>query len=380
MGGAKKSLEGCKPGKNGLCDIHPTWNEGERVPDCWRDWVSWKHWAERADAVMQGHYEELAKNGGDPADLNTISQVTPPDWAALRWLMAKALANGASRESLMTTRWDISGDCENSYELELWARPLKFNGDKWAYYRPGKRAPLRLFLHTRCRKCKCCLRARARLWRLRAMWELPEAQRTWFGTFTLSPAAHFKVAMKCREITRKSGRTFEELPTAEQFKLRHKLISREFTLMFKRLRKNNKGVRFKYLLVAEAHKSGLPHYHALFHEKRGSAPLRYRALKREWRMGFTSFKLASGSDNPTYLCKYLAKDMLARVRASIRYGEGTSLDDLMSIGYDIAVNTPDPKTFSPPSGEMSGPGTRQRGTPFGGVGSGTHGGNISLKF
>lgn len=336
MGEPKKRLRGCSPGKNGLCDVHPTYNEGDGpVPDCWRYWWECMRTGEKARAIMQPHYDELAKNGGCSANLNTISQVTPPDWVALRWLIAKAIANGATRESMMSTRWDISGDCENGFELELFARPPAKH--KWLRVDRNLRHPIRLFLITRCRKCKRCAKARARLWQLRALDELAENQRTWVGTFTLSPQAHFIAKLHAEKQAAKNGNSFAALRPDEQFKLLHKQISADFTRMFKRLRKNNPGVRFTYLLIAEAHKSGLPHYHALFHEKPGSKPLTYRALAREWKLGFTHFKLVTDISQATYPCKYLTKSMLARVRASIRYGDGTSLDDLMSIGYNISV-------------------------------------------
>lgn len=97
------------------------------------------------------------------------------------------------------------------------------------------------------------------------------------------------------------------------------MISREFTLFFKRLRKVT-GAKIRYLLVAEQHKDGWPHYHALLHEK--GVAVTKRQLEHEWRLGFTQFKLVPLDDPHVagYVTKYIAKQALARIRASLRYG------------------------------------------------------------
>ena len=59
---------------------------------------------------------------------------------------------------------------------------------------------------------------------------------------------------------------FDTLSDGEQFRLIHNEIGKEFTLYFKKLRKAAKNTRLRYLLVAEAHKDGFPHYHAFLHE------------------------------------------------------------------------------------------------------------------
>lgn len=319
-------LEPCRLDKNGFCVVDHVWDkQAEPTPKC-----KIKSEIALRDALQafETHFKVVAmcKEVADrwaelPADLNyTISQLTPPDWSTLKWLIAKALASGATRESIMTTRWDISGDCENSFEVELAARPN--HTEKWFDWTPGKRHSLRLFLYTRCRKCKKCLRARQRLWRMRTVEELHAAPRTWFGTFTLSPKHHALIEKLASMRAKKIGLDYFALTSEEQFKLRHSEISKEITRMLKRLRKNTR-TRFKYLIVAEAHKSGLPHYHALFHEIHGEKALRWRDLATEWKLGFVNFKLVQDDNQATYLCKYLAKSMLARVRASIRYGSKT---------------------------------------------------------
>lgn len=97
-------------------------------------------------------------------------------------------------------------------------------------------------------------------------------------------------------------------------------LLREVQLYIKRLRKK---ARFRYLVVVEAHESGLPHVHFLLHETH-DAPVRHAALKAQWPHGFIDAKLVEPSDTraAAYVSKYLSKSVLARVRASERYGEG----------------------------------------------------------
>lgn len=182
----------------------------------------------------------------------------------------------------------------------------------------------RMFIdfEVRCRKCPSCLKARGILWRIRAQEEVALSHRTWFCTFTLSPESHS--AMLNRVLLsglRRGGARLEQLPPEELFALRHKEISREFTKYFKRLRK--RGYKFRYLLVVEAHKSGLPHYHALMHDNSVSKPLTYRAIGSEWKLGFYKHKLLPEGDISAvnYCTKYLMKSASSRVRASVGYGQ-----------------------------------------------------------
>ena len=51
----------------------------------------------------------------------------------------------------------------------------------------------------------------------------------------------------------------------------------EITKYFKRIRKNS-DAPLRYILVQEQHKSGLPHFHALIHERDAARPIRLRAV------------------------------------------------------------------------------------------------------
>lgn len=173
------------------------------------------------------------------------------------------------------------------------------------------RPPLQYFdAWVPCRKCPVCLRHRANLWRVRAAEEIRASSRTWFATFTVNPFNRVLVDIK----RSKGAQTPEEI-----FVSRHKILSRELTLYFKRIRKNT-GVKLRFFLVAEMHKDGWPHYHALIHEL--GFNISKRQLEADWSLGFTSFKLVPpGYKNVEgYLTKYIAKQALARIRASLRYG------------------------------------------------------------
>lgn len=285
--------------------------------------------------IFQEHLRDM---GGGARLLDLLSQVTPrrkrKDFSDMRFLIAHALSNGAIMTSEMTCEWNIAASCSSPYRAEWHAPP-----PKGMYLGPGSPGSLTLVLHTRCRKCDRCRRARAALWRMRAEQEMRISCRTWFATFTLAPSDMFYYLSKARCAA--GYRDYDALSQSEKFTRLCWAISPAFTKMFKRLRKNT-GAKFKYLLVAEAHKSGLPHYHALFHEKNPHKPLRYRALRAEWPHGFDAFKLAE-KWRPAYVCKYLTKVLPVRVRASQHYGSGTDLDALLSIGYDINIREVDHK-------------------------------------
>lgn len=232
---------------------------------------------------------------------------------------------GAERTSLTTVKWDISGDCQNPYHTEIWGRAEPREGYRERIIdRSG--APQFLDLWTRCRRCRECLRARQRRWFGAARTELQVSSRSWFGTLTLSPASQFRALSIARQRLAKQGVDFDCLSPREQFLERHRAIGPELQKFLKRVRKNAK-TRFRYLLVCEAHESGLPHYHVLIHEPAGERPIPHRILSAAWTLGFEKFRLSDPDDPKAalYLTKYLAKSLEARVRASQRYG-GVSND------------------------------------------------------
>lgn len=154
-------------------------------------------------------------------------------------------------------------------------------------------------ISVRCRKCPACLRYRGRLWTARAISETVWAEenlcRTWFLTFTLSPAVRVRAPWDA------------------------KMMKRAFQLFAKKLRKKEK---FRYLLAVEFHKDGTPHLHALVHEMRPDRPITKKTMEGFWKLGFTRIKLVRGGPAAaSYVSKYMSKDLLTgRVPCSLGYG------------------------------------------------------------
>jgi len=135
---------------------------------------------------------------------------------------------------------------------------------------------------------------------MRALVECQRANRTWFCTYTVAPEHRLRADILS------VGTPLQE-------------ISKWWTKYVKRVRKQS-GVLLKTLVVSEEHADGFPHLHALIHEV-GPEDERVtkRALQLQWPYGFTCVRLAD-KDDVRYVCKYLTKSALRRVRASVRYG------------------------------------------------------------
>lgn len=194
-------------------------------------------------------------------------------------------------------------------------------------------------LEVACRSCDACLRARSRLWAARAVAETRVWPRTWFGTLTLSPHNSFRTLTKARQHARARAVPLEGESDLTQFIKHVNAIGPEIGRFLKRVRKNTQA-KLRYLLVAEPHKSGLPHFHILVHECEGL--VRYDDLKSQWNLGFSSWKLCDYK-SASYVCKYLSKSVRARVRASQRYGE---CPNALSIVRFPDVTKHDPPPFS----------------------------------
>ena len=272
--------------------------------------------------------------GSRSEDLINNAQVTPflglspkkSDYQAFKCLLLRALEAGASRESVIRIAWDVAGKCEDPKSVELFGRPEGLLGDQDYGWSPGQPGPHWLQLKVRCRRCRPCLRFRSMVWRSRAEVEMRLSRRTWFGTLTLRPDRHTYYMYQAALAASRSGIDFESEPEHEQFRRRHVEISKEISKFLKRVRKRS-GAYLRYLLVAEAHKSGLPHYHLLVHEVT-DRPVTKRQLESCWRDGFSKWKLVEADQKNVagYVAKYLAKSAMARVRASLHYGQ--TLSDL----------------------------------------------------
>lgn len=273
-------------------------------------------------------------------------------------LAAKALYSGGYLASPGHVEWDCAGDCQSprcmfrhevaedffgAVKAEAAAiriarqavRALKDSGiavpaDGVTIRKQSHQFGLKLSINVRCRECVNCLEARRRMWAWRAVSEWEASERTWFVTLTCRPSAHDHFKMLAQRASDVRANAWETLSPDEQFIARHRSISSEITRWLKRVRKNS-GAVFRYLCVAEAHVSGLPHYHVLIHQQGSDVSVDRRTIEAAWRVGFTQSKLVLDKRAAIYVCKYLGKSMLARVRASKGYGRQpvASLDQSM---------------------------------------------------
>jgi hypothetical protein len=253
----------------------------------------------------------------------------------VRALGAHALSLGAVVVDPTRMTWDVSGDCLSSRYVELWGRaehrPAKLTASDFSEFEAilanawRDNGTFTVEMETRCRKCAACLQARAYAWTQRAKSELNAASRTWFGTITLRAEEQFRMELLAWKRLAEGGTNYDRLPPSEQFVERHREIGAELTKWLKRIRKES-GAPLRYILVAEAHKSGLPHYHVLVHECDPMVFVGERTLRKQWKLGFSKFNLVN-ADEPAayYVCKYLSKAALARVRASQGYGKTLSV-------------------------------------------------------
>ena len=265
------------------------------------------------------------------------------DNASYTAMLALASKPGVKRLSTARFEWDISNRCESPVRFGLTGRPeqitaripdelppdvqkripadmewIELHNAHW-YYDKGYSYPLMVDLEVPCRKCSACLRRRAMLWAHKAKAEIQSASRTWFATFTGNPDEQFRWLSLARLNRLNSSCEFDAPSEHAEFCDIVGAAGPDITRYVKRIRKES-GALIRYLIVAERHKSGQPHWHALIHEVDPAKPIRKAVLKGQWPHGFTQFKLVENHGAAWYLCKYLSKDLATRVRASLRYG------------------------------------------------------------
>lgn len=252
------------------------------------------------------------------------------DIEQLERLALRALSHGATRHSYRNVEWDISGNCENPLPRVLYSNKTGNLKNITHHMNNGvitkrtlkPRPAMQVILHVPCRKCRNCLALKAWKWKHRAIWEIAQAERTWFGTLTLRPEEHYKVDL----LARTHERNIAEADYVGVFDGRARETGKLATKYFKRLRKET-GQSFRYLLVTEIHDSkdtsdvmrGRPHLHVLLHEF-ADQPFRKELLQRQWPHGFSNWKLVEDVKAAWYITKYVSKALDARVRASIKYG------------------------------------------------------------
>ena len=267
---------------------------------------------------------------------------------------------GYIRHGFLSHEWDISGSCLRPATREIFGRPLIRIGRSYDMHGSWEK-PMSMILHTRCRKCETCMRLRASEWTYRAISEVREAARTWFGTLTLSPESQHLMVSRARQRLWSGGTDFDMLSPNDQFSERMREIGREVTLYLKRVRKES-GAALRYIIVAEAHLSGAPHLHILVHEADIEKPVRYATLAKQWKLGFTKFKLARDVKAAAYVCKYISKALMARVRASQSYGkdrEGTERPNVLGHSDgNGSVHKNAPEKRSEQKGELEQPRAR----------------------
>lgn len=259
-------------------------------------------------------------------------------------LFIRAMNGGAQRVSLNRLIWQCHGNCLNPWVTEVYGRPRNHSGDP---FRPDKhftfkggQMPLCVEISTRCRKCDKCRKARADEWRYRAREELRRAARSWFGTLTLSPAAHYRVLCEARAHASARAVPWATLTDDERFKRVALTSLKEVTKYIKRVRKQS-GVPLRYICVTERHKSGLPHFHLLVHEVE-LRPVTHKILSSQWTLGFEKWRLVPFEDlnSARYVTKYLTKDAKTRIRASQLYGQpqatvGAVVASIQRTSYDV---------------------------------------------
>lgn len=242
-------------------------------------------------------------------------------------LFIRAMNGGAVRLSQSALRWEIHGDCLDPYWTETVGRPH----GKGDLFRPdrdhvfiGGKGTLRVEITTRCRKCAKCAKARSNEWRYRAREELRRAGRTWFGTLTMSPEAQYRMLSLARHNAATRAVPWNTLSDEERFRRVASTSLKEVTLYIKRVRKEA-AVPIRYMCVTERHKSGLPHFHMLVHEVE-LKPVKHKTLSSQWHLGFEKWRLVPHEDlnSARYICKYLTKDAVTRIRASQLYGKSIS--------------------------------------------------------
>ena len=250
---------------------------------------------------------------------------------------------------------DLSMGCESPVNVEVFGR-----WDRRCKAATG----IFVDVATRCRKCQVCLNNKARYWTARAYDEYNASSSTWLMTLTLRPEMHyfFDARMQLpysrgKKLLRDSVGPLDGLAPATLFALRAREIGYEITDMLKRMRKSLGP--FRYLQVAERHVGnpssevfGRPHFHMLIHT--GSTalikphewqdhagpceaackhptgrPIWHRAgavhdaakIRSFWSHGFNDVVRCMDHRSAVYVCKYVSKDPMARVRASLGYGK-----------------------------------------------------------
>lgn len=159
----------------------------------------------------------------------------------------------------------------------------------------------------------------------RAAREQVRAKRTWFVTFTFAPRTRATILAQATQDGR--GSQVDRL-------IRH--AGWFVSTYTKRLRKA--GFRFRYIVIAEPHADGFPHFHGIVHDQLGNTSVKEvwkrdprrpglwkkllvcPELETAWSAGYVETELVRDLGAIRYITKYLAKGRFGRVRSSLGYG------------------------------------------------------------
>lgn len=140
----------------------------------------------------------------------------------------------------------------------------------------------------------------------RAAHEQVFAKATWFITLTYGPRRRASVFERASAMDR------DKTPEERLIQAAGVYVSHYFKLLRK------KNFEFRYLCIPELHRNGFPHWHGLVHDQRGD--LTWDDLSAGWSPGFSVVKIVRDANALRYVTKYLSKEKLGRVRASLNYG------------------------------------------------------------
>jgi len=187
-----------------------------------------------------------------------------------------------------------------------------------------------VYFTVRCRKCEACRRSAAAHWAARTYAEVEQARRSWFVTLTLGPAARSRWGASA--VKRAGGRArYASLCKEEQAGHWMPTLGPVLQKYLKRIRRHSP---FRFIAAVEGHADGTPHVHMIICEYKWEAlpslnrvqnairPIGERTIRKLWGAGFSEARLVKETDNqaPWYVCKYISKGTVSRVRASQSWG------------------------------------------------------------
>lgn len=189
------------------------------------------------------------------------------------------------------------------------------------------------YISVRCKRCEGCMRVRQYNWVCRAAHEQAFAKRTWFVTYTFRPSERANVQRRASAMEGEHSTTMRLVAAAGEY----------VSDGVKSLRKRKYA--FRYLVVPELHQNGFPHFHGLIHDLRGD--LNWDILTDAWAHGWSVCKIVRDANALRYVTKYLSKERLGRVRASLGYGNiGAVIDEARMI------QNASPKSAHEPEGRI----------------------------